>query len=218
MISKKRTLFIGLLCALMLFFTNAFLYFGSKPRIDVAVIQESAFIEFPSKYNHRQTKNDCGPFSVAAAASALTGKEVNPASFVREIGWRLPNNYTLPWGLERQLQKNSITIEKPNFHLLTDAEKITLIRQYLSLGKPIIILGERDHYEHYITLLGFNARINEFHIYDSLQASSSEQKGMTIDENGFLPGNTTLNSQELLNFWRDGGRYGLWNWYGLVAG
>jgi len=26
-----------------------------------------------------------------------------------------------------------------------------------------------------------------------------------------------MKSQELLDFWRGGGMYGLWRWYGLVA-
>ncbi|MBI4234945.1 hypothetical protein HY604_01450 [Candidatus Peregrinibacteria bacterium] len=100
---------------------------------------------------------------------------------------------------------------------MNDNEKIALIQQYLSIEQPLIILGERDNYEHYITLLGFNTAADEYYIYDSLQKASLYQEAMTTDGNGSFPGNATLKSNELLDFWRGGGMYGLWKWYGLVA-
>jgi len=217
MIIRKKFLWIGLSLVFALFFAYSFLGLSVKPKIDKLVIKENAFIEYPTEFNYKQTKNDCGPFSVAAAVRALTGKNVSSASFAQEVSWRLPNNYTLPWGLESLLKAHSISIKKPNFKFLMDNEKIMLIQQYLSYGLPIIILGQRDNYEHYITIVGFDSNKDQYYVYDSLQSSSPEQKNMTIDENSTLSGNKTLNSQELLDFWRGGGVYGLWKWYGLVA-
>ena len=116
-----------------------------------------------------------------------------------------------------QLKENNINIEKPNFSTLTDDEKIMLIQQYLSAGKPVTILGERDKYEHYLTILGFDSENDEYYIYDSLQTVSPDQQDITTDKNDQNPGNTTLKSSELLDFWRGGGMVGLWKWYGLVA-
>jgi len=215
MTSKNKKIWIGLVILGVL--TSFVVVRDGKPDIDTSGIKESALISYASTYNYRQTKNDCGPFNVAAVVRALKGENIDSTSFAEEIGWRLPNKYTLPWGLENQFQENGISIEKPHFNLLTDDEKIMLIQQYLSTGKPIIILGERDNYEHYLTILGFNAKNDKYYIYDSLQAASPEQQGMTTDENGQNPGNATLSSNELLDFWHGGGMYGLWKWYGLVA-
>lgn len=216
MIFRKRSSWIIIAGIATIFLAYGFL--NTKPKIDTTVIKEISYLEYPSEYNYRQTVNDCGPFNVAAVARIFTKEDVNSASFAEEISWRLPNNYTLPWGLEAQLKSNDIAVQKPNFKLLEDSEKLALIQENLSLNKPLIILGERDNYEHYITLLGFDSNIDEYYIYDSLREASLDQPNMTIDENGALPGNTTINSDELLNFWRGGGMYGFWEWYGLVAG
>lgn len=216
MIFKRKKIAIGLIIiASILGYSITLL--RNKPQIDQHLVKEKSFIAYPSKYNYRQTKNDCGPYNVAAIIRALKYPDVDSALLTQAIGWRLPNDYTLPWGLENQLKAHSIRIEKPNFNLLNDVEKITLVREYLSSGKPTIILGERDGYEHYMTLLGFDANRDEYYVYDSLQKASPEEQGMTTDENYTWPGNKTMNSQDLLNFWRGGGMYGLWKWYGLVA-
>lgn len=212
---KNKRIWAGLLILTVLI--SGAIINGNKPQINKDTIKESSFVPYPPQYNYLQTRNDCGPFNVAAVVRALKEEDVDSTSFAKEIEWRLPNKYTLPWGLEKQLKENGINIEKPHFNLLTDDEKIKLIQQYLSLDKPIIILGERDNYEHYLTLLGFNAVTDEYYIYDSLQTASTDQQGMTTDKNGSLPGNATLNESELLNFWRGSGMYGLWKWYGIVA-
>ncbi len=215
MILKNKKIFAGLMILVVLI--GGIILRGNKPQIDQNTIQKSAFLPYPPQYNFRQTKNDCGPFNVAAVVRILKNENVDSVSFAEEIGWRLPNKYTLPWGLEKQLKENGINVEKPHFSLLTNDEKIMLIQQYLSLKKPVIILGERDNYEHYLTILGFNAKNDEYYIYDSLKTASPEQQDVTTDENNSIPGNVTLNSRELLDFWRGGGMYGLWKWYGLIA-
>lgn len=214
---RKKIWIGGLAGTLVLLFAYSFLGSSAKPKIDTTVIKESALIEYPSEFNYRQSRNDCGPFNTAAAVRALTGKNIDSASFAQEIGWRLSNGYTLPWGIESQLRVHDLNIKKPNFKLLADDEKITLIQEYLSVGMPVIILGERNNYEHYITILGFEFSTDQYYIYDSLQTSSPGQKDVTADENATLPGNKIMNSRELIDFWRGGGMYGFWEWYGLAA-
>ena len=43
-----------------------------------------------------------------------------------------------------------------------------------------------------------------------------EQEGLTIDENGINPGNTSMTQEELLEFWSQGGMYGVYNWYAII--
>lgn len=180
---------------------------GKAPEIDRSKIAPSSAIEYPSEFNYLQTANDCGPFNAAAVVRALTEKQVDSQEFAENIEWRLPNKYTLPWGMERQLKENGIKIEIPNVKALSDDDKIAFLQEQLSYKKPIIILGERDNYEHYITIFGFDSSEDEFYIYDSL---------FDKDANDDLPGNRNFTSEELLNFWRDGGMYGLYEWYAIV--
>lgn len=188
---------------------------STTPKFDESKISVSSTINYPPVYNYRQTINDCGPFNAAAIVRALTKNEISSSEFAKNIEWRLPNKYTLPWGMEKQLKQNGVTIEIPNIKALSDEEKILFLQERLSRGKPIIILGERDNYEHYISIFGFDSTKDEFYVYDSLFEKGEE--GFTIDENDSLPGNRNFTSEELLNFWRGGGMYGLYNWYAIVA-
>lgn len=186
----------------------------NTPVISEENITQSALIEYPERFNFRQSVNDCGPYTVAAVVRALTHKTIDSSEFAQTITWRLPNKYTLPWGMEKQLHENQIIIKTPNLKALNDNERITYLKQKLSEKKPVIILGERDGYEHYLTLFGFNSKKDEFYIYDSLGKKGEDS--MTTDENGSLPGNITLSEKELLTFWRGGGMYGLYQWYAIV--
>lgn len=190
---------------------------NTTPVIDKSQIKTAYFINYPEKYNFRQTINDCGPFNTAAVVRALKKEEIDSSKFAEEIEWRLPNKYTLPLGLEKQLEENDIKIKTPNLRGLSDEEKVFYLQEQLSLGKPIIVLGGRDNYQHYISIFGFDASANEFYIYDSLKDRSKDNEGLTLDGNQKLPGNITLTSFELLDFWKRGGMYGLYKWYVIVA-
>src|SRR3989338_4079034 len=98
MILKNKKICIGLVILATL--TGFVVVRGGKPDVDQSLIKASASIFYPSAYNYRQTKNDCGPFNIAAVVRVLKDENVDSASFAEEIGWRLPNKYTLPWGLE----------------------------------------------------------------------------------------------------------------------
>jgi hypothetical protein len=83
-IIKKNKFWIGLSgVGILLLFAYSFLSLGVKPKIDTTAIKEIAFIDYPVEFNYRQTKNDCGPFSVAAVVRALAGKNIK--SVIRKI-------------------------------------------------------------------------------------------------------------------------------------
>jgi len=190
---------------------------NGPPVIDENQIKTISLIDYPAKFNFRQTINDCGPFSTAAVVRALKKEEVDSQIFAEKIEWRLPNKYTLPWGIEKQLEENGVVVEKPNLESLSDDDKILFLQQQLSLSKPIIILGERNDYEHYITIFGFNSQKDEFYIYDSIYDENLETDGeITKDDNAGFPGNRTFSSEELLSFWRNGGAFGMYQWYAIV--
>lgn len=208
-----------IICSITIFFAVIFLSLSghTTPVIDESQIKPMALIEYPAEYNYRQTINDCGPFNTAAIVRALKKTEVSSKSFAEKIQWRLPNKYTLPWGLETQLKRNGIVIETPDLETLSNEDKILFLQEQISLGKPIIILGGRDYYQHYISIFGFDSSKSEFYIYDSLLDKNLDMEGFTIDKNGNLPGNRTLFSVDILGFWSKGGMYGLYEWYAIVA-
>lgn len=192
----------------------------NKARIDSIEILEEATIPYSSTLNFRQTVNDCGPFNVAAIVRIIKEREVSSSTFAKEIGWRLPNKYTLPQGLESLLGKNDVKFKTPNVNDLSDEDKMKYLKQELSKKHPIIILGARDEfvgseYQHYITLLGFNNKEDIFYVYDPFYTKSHE--GMTIDSNGEKSGNRNYKEKDLLEFWKKGGMYGLYTWYLIVA-
>ncbi len=187
-----------------------FSFSNQPPIIDKNQIKTVSLIDYPSKFNYQQTRNDCGPFNTAAVVRALKKEEIDSQLFAEEIEWRLPNKYTLPWGLEKQLKENSIAIEVPDLKSLSDEEKMLFLQQQLSQAKPVIILGEINNAEHYMTIFGFDSSKDEFYVYDSLENSE-------VDANGNLPGNKVLSSKELLDFWRDGGMFGIYKWYAIVS-
>lgn len=187
------------------------------PSIDRNQIKSSYLIDYPTEFNYKQTLNDCGPFNVAAVVRALKNKEVDSGKFSKEIKWRLPNKYTLPIGLKKQLKQNDIIVKAPNLKRLSDRDKIYFLQEQLSQGKPVIILGEKENYQHYITLLGFDASKDEFYVYDSAYQEDERIRSLTRDDNAALPGNQTITSDKLLDFWGGGGMYGVHNWYAIVA-
>ncbi|MDD3861366.1 MAG: hypothetical protein PHP74_00510 [Candidatus Gracilibacteria bacterium] len=201
-----------------IFIALCLLFFVNKPpTIGMSNIKEIALIDYSSDINFRQTVNDCGPYNVATVVRALKKEKIDSSKFAKEIKWRLPNKYTLPLGLERQLKENGINIEIPQVKRLSDRDKIAFLHEQLSLGNPIVILGGIDHYQHYMTIFGFNSNKDEFYIYDSLQEENPDNLSLTIDENDELPGNKSMSSKDLMDFWRKGGMYGIYKWYAIVA-
>ena len=172
-------------------------------------------INYPSKYNFKQTSTYCGPFSTAAVVRILTLNNVNSFDFAERISWKISDKGTLPFGLQKQLKKHGIKIEIPNLKKYSDKEKVLFLQERLSQGKPIIILGEKNNYQHYLTLLGFDKLKDDFFVYDSWCPEG--ETGLVVDENNELPGNINLSSKKLLDFWRKGGMHGFYKWYAIVS-
>lgn len=156
---RRAVIFV---CMLIMAFFGTIVGLNSEepPEITSDHIQDSALIMYPTEWNYRQTINDCGPYSAAAVLRIKTNREIDSAEIVEEMSWRLPNNYTIPWGLEELLKDYDITIATPDVSSLSDSTKLQFLYEQLSLGHPLIILGERDNYEHFITLLGYNTNKN----------------------------------------------------------
>ncbi|WP_162426057.1 hypothetical protein [Pontibacter pudoricolor] len=188
---------------------------GSVSAYNTQNIAGFYYIDYPSEYNYKQVSTYCGPFSTAAVVRALQGKKVDSFEYSENIGWRIFNKGTHPIGLSRQLEKQYLNVEIARLRSFSDDERLLFLQERLSQGKAIIILGEKYAYQHYVTLFGFNKQKQEYYIYDSWCPEGT--KGLVVDENGSLPGNLTLNSQELLTFWGKGGMYSFYEWYALVA-
>lgn len=203
---------------ILIFLSFVFLFWnGDKVSIiKKEKIKNSVLIDYPKEYNYRQTASDCGPFSVSAVVRVIKKEDVKKEEFVKNMKWRLPNGYTLPWGVEKQLKENNLKIRTPNLKNLSDEDKLNFLKEQFSISeKPMIILGERSGYEHYFTILGFNSLKDEFYVYDSFIERGGN--GLTVDKNGDLPGNRTYNSKDLLDFWRGSGMFGLYKWYLVVV-
>ena len=185
------------------------------PEINSDNIEPAMIMEYSKPDHFRQTPNDCGPYNVAAVVRALKNVEVSSAEFAEDITWRLPNNYTLPIGLEKQLKENGVFVRAYSLKSFEDHLRIDFLLENLSLKRPVIILGEQDGYEHYITLFGFDSAEDEFYLYDSIVKAGNP--GMTTDLNAFAPGNKSMTAEELLEFWRGGGTYGVYNWYAIAS-
>jgi hypothetical protein len=213
---QSKTIILTSLFFIILLFGLYFFVNNKDSVVELRSVKQSAFIDYPSEYNFRQTRNDCGPYNTAAVVRAFLKTNVSSTEFSKNISWRLPNNYTLPWGLEKQLRENIISIEIPNVKKMSDKDKIVLLQERLSRGRAIIILGGRENYQHYISIFGFDSAHDQLYIYDSLFKRG--ENGSTMDDNGELPGNVTYSSQELLDFWRAGGMYGFYTWYAIIAG
>lgn len=194
-----------------------YFYWQSKkaPVIKANEIKKSVSIDYPSKYNFRQTVLHCGPFSVSAVIRAVKKEEADSAEVVSGMKWRIPRMGYHPWGLERALKEKGVQVETPYLNSLTDEQRIQFLKAHLSQQRPIILLGEKNGVQHYMTLLGFDSNQDEFYFYDSWY--NKADLGLTEDDNGDLPGNRTLNTAELLDFWNKGGVLGFYKWYAIVT-
>ncbi|GAB4143671.1 MAG: C39 family peptidase [Patescibacteria group bacterium] len=171
-------------------------------------------------WNYYQTKNDCGPFSLAAAYRILKQQNVDSAEFVREMPWRIPERLTFPTGLEQLARQKGLQTSTPSLIKLSNSERVRWLESELSQGRPVIILGgfaNSWYYRHYVTVLGYSKQggQTEYYLYDSLQKKSENNEKMTIDATLSVSGNKVLSESQLLDFWSRGGIAGVYQWYGL---
>jgi len=173
-----------------------------------------ATLTYSTEHNYRQGYNQCGPYSAAAALRALK-QNIEPATTVADLPWRLPRDYTHPWALESLLESQGANVQAYNISSLHDDEIISFIQSTIYAGQPLIILTNLHGYQHYVTLLGYDDTTNTIDVYDP--AHTKLKEGYTTDDNGLRPGNISMAYSELINYWRGGGVLGFYKGYGLVV-
>lgn len=197
---------------LLLILTFAvFVTTDKSPKIDQGKISQASIVNYDQQFNLRQKSVECAAFTVSAVVRALTSQELDPFELFEDMSWKIPNYGIHPWGLEKELKKHNLEIQIPNLTSLNKTQKLNFLKQELSQKHPIILLGEKDGFQHYFTIFGFDSNQDQFYIYDSLH--DRQDKKLTIDDNGSLPGNRTLSSEELIEFWSKGGLFGFYTWY-----
>jgi hypothetical protein len=180
------------------------------------LIRDSVELPFDTRYNLAQSYNDCGPYNCAIVVHVLTRGDVFIDDFVKNMGWRLPNKITLPWGLERLLARYGVKTEVPLLLFFSRNHRIGYLKAQLSRGWPVILLGLKQGIGHYITLLGYGDK--GFYAYDSWYTRNPLLPGAhTYDDNGEFPGNLTLTEDEIINFWKGSENFLFFAWYALVA-
>lgn len=164
-------------------------------------INDNHEIQINPQIQVRQGLNQCGPASAMAVINAYTNK-VMPLDFVdSEMGNRMGNRMTYPWGITTYLKEYGINYSFKVLMFRSDKSRLKYLKKTLSENKPIILLNDLNGILHYFTLLGYNMD-NEFYIYDSMQpVKVVNDLRMTVDSNGKKPGNLTLDKETLFQRW-----------------
>lgn len=153
-------------------------------------------LNFPSSFSidkensfETQVVNECSAFSIAYLLRHYqdphTGLEIYD-----QLNYKLPiSGYVLPKGILNYFNDSNYTIEMFTGTLET-------LKTRLSEGDPIIVLiGQSLNWQHYMTLVGYDATANEMYFFDSLK---------TEDENSIQPGNRTMSTDYFLSLWDNG--------------
>ena len=208
MLSLRRFLYL----CIIITFGYFILVPSSKAIIDLDLIKNQALIDYGIEHNYRQSSVECSVYTVYAVGVIAKNIQLDIGTLWNEIPLKVSIGVH-PWGLEYLLKKYGFNFTTPSVRHLNNEDKLLYLRQELSQEHPIILLGEyhKGQYQHYMTLVGFDDELDVYYFYDSLHARQDEN--YTIDSNGDLPGNRTLTSDELFNFWTGGGLYGFYEWY-----
>lgn len=173
-------------------------------------VASSTLLTYQPEWNIRQSVNSCGPYSITNLMH-ITGKPYLSAdSISQETPWRY-HGYTAPFGLARVLLNHGYSIEERIVDI-PDEERIIWLKKRLTERKPVVMLGKKTAFQHYVTLVGYTN--DSFHVYDPLEEKG--ERDLTIDKNGDKPGNIDWSKEQLLTFWHDGGFYGLYRYYALT--
>ncbi len=215
---KQQRIFIAAGIILIGFIVCGAVYFlglfRSTPELGSSDIPPQFSLKVASDSNFRQGTNQCGPFAAAMFVHTFkSGADNDPLRAVTELPWKLPGGYTHPRALESLIRSriHGLTVQGYDAGLLNDEQKIRFLQQQISSGSPVILLTYMYDYQHYITLLGYDADQEEFYVYDPV--FSRGETGMTLDENGELPGNRNIAHTQLLSDWSKGGVAGFYTWY-----
>lgn len=211
-VSVMRTRFLSFLAALTAFLVVLFVYvYPPKAVLDSLESGAEAQLPYLPAWNYRQSINACGPYSAAAVIRLAKGQNVSSEAIAEATSWRI-RGYTLPFGVASVLRDAGLEVSQYRVRL-TDAEKVAWLKARLSQGSPVILLVRKDGLLHYVTLVGYNE--TSFEVYDSLLPRA--ENGLTTDENGEAPGNSTWSNEDSLIRWNAGELFGLYQNYAIVS-
>lgn len=206
-----RNLFLLVLVVLVMFAVGWFVVVYPPHAVPNATeLRAEAQLPYLPAWNYRQSINACGPYSAAAVIRLAKGQNVSSEAIAEATSWRI-RGYTLPFGVASVLRDAGLEVSQYRVRL-TDAEKVAWLKVRLSQGSPVILLVRKDGLLHYVTLVGYNE--TSFEVYDSLL--SRAEHGLTTDENGEAPGNSTWSNEELLIRWNAGELFGLYQNYAIA--
>jgi len=172
----------------------------ANTKLRSAVVQNVDEIE-----NYRQSWVECSSFAVHAAASIIDTNLWSPSEIWSEL-WPKFSFWILPLSLQSYIKKHLGV-----YKIQWDIEALTAS---VALGYPVILLVEHQWYQHYFTVVWFDLDQDERYIYDSLVPRVDDV--FTEDLNDTDPGNYSLSSDELMEKWNNGWRYGLWEMWGVA--
>lgn len=193
-----------------------------NPAAAATSLPDAAGISYERDWNYQQGYNECGPYSFGAAVRAVRQEDFAPSEALAMVHWRGPNGMTFPWSISDALHAAGLEAAMYDAAGLSNDEKLQFLREQLSNGSPVVLLGSvgEGSYtdivlsQHYVTMLGYDAEGN-FTVYDP--AMWGLRNGKTIDTNGDAPGNTTWPKDALLAFWNRGGVLGFFTGTAIVA-
>lgn len=138
-----------------------------------------------------QPPGQCSAYSVAYVLRHF-GQNALGEEIYQELKYKIPvSGYVLPKGVLRFVNSKgyAATLYKGNS---IASLKSTLFLQ----GNPIIvIIGDGFRWQHYMTLVGYDERTEDFYFYDSKEIT---------DSNEGLPGNRTIKEEYFLKLWNNG--------------
>ncbi|MDE5978018.1 MAG: C39 family peptidase, partial [Turicibacter sp.] len=136
-----------------------------------------------------QVHNECSAFSTAYVLRHF-GESSLGMKLYEQFNFKIPFlGYVLPKGILNYFNDSDYiaTLYHGSFETL----KLRLLE-----GTPIIVLiGDGFHWQHYMTLVGFDEDSEEVYFFDSLRQE---------DENKEAPGNRTLSTDYFLQLWDNG--------------
>lgn len=208
---KKVVLIVGLGSIALLLILVAIIYPKKAWMEKGTSVPSEATLPYKTEWNFRQSKNACGPYSAAAVIRRLTNKDTSSDTISQGTSWRY-HGYTLPFGVAGVIRRNGLSADE---FISTGSNKDRILWLHFQIAhqRPVIILGRKNGLLHYITLLGYQR--DQFNVYDSLEEKGATK--MTVDRNDSLPGNINWTDDELLTFWSQGGLFGIYQYYAIVA-
>lgn len=161
---------------------------------------DSVSLKFASACALSQSYNNCAAYSAMAAIQITRQKMFNPEDLAQEFTWRTAKGLTYPFGLLDLLHKHQVKTQESQLSNYSNEAKLACLREQLSDGRPLIILGKVHGVRQYLVLVGYSA--GTFHVYDPLTPQANQVNRLAVDYNQAAVGNKSLPDVECCNFGR----------------